>query len=445
MLDDNLLGTARRWCHAKGGLWEVISEAGDGGTSQVFSVQSPDGIRALKLYNRKFSSGGLGKIERIRIERQVELGVNDCPYLVDVFEGGEFENHLFLLMNHAPGRELAKCLSEIPRSKIRSIVDQIARALIFLRSHGLCHRDVKSANVFVSNDFNHATLLDLSVTRGVNDRMGLGTDQDNQLPVVATARYSPPEYLFRLLDPTPEAWHALDVYQMGGLLHDLIMRELLFEAEFLKSRENRYRFAWIVATASPSVNAIDVDRDLIFLARRALDKDWATRSLLKLEDFLADNEKQQALALNVLGLARTHLIAPKTPSLEELRRRIREVADALESRIQEHLRRNGITAAHYNEAGQNDCSKRLRFVWDAEEDTLLSGRIEFTIDLLLKTVPAGQSFDCKASLQSTIIGVDRSSHIELPDVADEAGSSDQIGEQIEASLGSLAASLLQVS
>ncbi|MGY8665355.1 protein kinase [Bradyrhizobium sp. UFLA05-109] len=423
----------------------MISEAGEGGTSQVFSVQSPDGIRALKLYNRKFSSDSLGNIERKRIERQVELGVNACPYLVDVFEGGEFESHLFLVMNQAPGRELAKCLGEIPRSQIRSIVDQIAQALIFLRSHGLCHRDVKSANVFISDDFSHATLLDLSVTRDVNDPIGLGTDQNNQLPVVATARYSPPEYLFRLLDPTPDAWHALDVYQLGGLLHDLIMRELLFEAEFLKSRENRYRFAWIVATASPSVNTTDVDRDLIFLARRALDKDWAKRSLLKLEDFLADREKQQALALNVLGLTRTHLIAPKAPSLNELRQRVREVANALESRILEYLGRHGITAVHVNEAGRYDCSMQLRFVWDAEKDTPLTGRIALTIDLLLKTVPAGQSFDCKASLQSKISDVDASSHIEFPEIKDEAGSSDQIGEQIEASLGSLAASLLHVS
>ena len=331
MPDEGLIEVARQWCIAKGQAWTVVGEAGDGGTSQVFSIHGPDGDRALKLYNLKFSSGALGAIEKKRIDRQVELGVNDCPYLIDVFEGGEFEGHLFLLMNRAPGRELAKCLREIPRAKIRSIVDQVAQALIFLRLRGLCHRDVKSANVFISHDFGHATLLDLSVTRDVNDPVGLGTDQDNQLPVVATARYSPPEYLFRLLDPTPDAWHALDVYQLGGLLHDLIMREPLFETEFLSSRENRYRFAWIVATVSPSVNATDVDRDLIFLARRALDKDWKKRSLLKLENFLANEDNQQALALSAIGLGRPHRVTPSTPSLNDLRRRVGEVAEALEN------------------------------------------------------------------------------------------------------------------
>ncbi|WP_354119084.1 protein kinase [Bradyrhizobium sp. LA6.12] len=445
MPDEKLSDVAARWCAARGEAWTVSGEAGDGGTSEVFAVQSPDGDRALKLYNRKFSSGSLGTIEKKRIEAQLELGINDCPYLVDVFEGGEFEGHLYLLMNRAPGRELAKRLTDIPREKIRSIVDQIAQALIFLRSRGLCHRDVKSANVFISDDFNHATLLDLSVTRNVNDPVGLGTDQDNQLPVVATARYSPPEYLFRLLQPAPEAWHALDIYQLGGLLHDLIMRKQLFETEFQKSRDNRYRFAWIVATVAPTVNATDVDRDLIFLVRRALDKDWEKRALMKLEDFLADNERQQALALNVLGFAGSHRVAPSTPSLNELRRRVGKVAEALELRMHEFLKRQGLTATHHNEAGRTDCSKILRFAWDAEKDTPLTGKIQLTTDLHLKITPQGQSFECKASLHSSINGLDVSSDIQFPDVPDDAGSSDQLGEQIEASLGSLATSLLRVS
>jgi hypothetical protein len=114
-------------------------------------------------------------------------------------------------------------------------------------------------------------------------------------------------------------------------------------------------------------------------------------------------------------------------------------------RILEFLRRQGITAAHYNNPGQNDLSKRLRFIWDAEKDTPLTGKIEFSIDLILKTMPHGPSFDYKATLQSKVDGIDKSSDLAFPEVADDAGSSDQLGEQIEASLGFLAASLLRAS
>src|SRR6185437_11160651 len=98
------------------------------------------------------------------------------------------------------GQELEKRLTDVPREKIRTILDQVAQAAIFLRGKGLCHRDIKAANVFLSDDFSHCTLLDISVIRDVTDPIGAGTDQEGQLPFIATARYSPPEYLFRLLD-----------------------------------------------------------------------------------------------------------------------------------------------------------------------------------------------------------------------------------------------------
>ena len=261
---------AHHWCEEKGVGWVVREELGEGGTAPVFEVASPHGLRALKIYKQRFSVGEKEKIEMRRIKKQLDLCGHTCPSLVQVYEGGSYKGRLFLLMERAAGRELEKQLGQVPRSKIRLIVDQIARAVQFLKTKGLCHRDIKAANIFVSEDFSQATLLDISVIRDIYDPIGVGTDHDGQLPVVATARYSPPEYLFRLEDSSPSLWHALNVYQLGALLHDLIMRESIFEIEYRKSFENRYRFAWTVATKTPIIQADDVDQDLIFKAKRAL-------------------------------------------------------------------------------------------------------------------------------------------------------------------------------
>lgn len=207
---------ALRWCEASSPAWALGVQAGRGGTVPVFLVEGPQGSRALKLYDERFSTGEKGKLERKRIEQQVQLGDHGCPNLIKVHEGGQFENRLYLLMDVAEGVELEKVLDKIPRDKIRTIVDQVAFACQFLRGKGLSHRDVKSANIFVSHDFDRAVLLDLSVIREIDDPVGIGTDHGDQLPVVATARYSPPEYLFRLEDPSPELWHGVDVYQLGG-------------------------------------------------------------------------------------------------------------------------------------------------------------------------------------------------------------------------------------
>src|SRR5260221_12994446 len=121
--DSEALQVARRWCESKGAPWSVSHQLGPGGTARVFEVSSPDGLRALKIYDADLSSGQKGEIEQKRIDKQLALKGHDCPFLVQIYDGGIFEDRLYLLMSRAPGRELQKCLSEIPRSKIRVIVD----------------------------------------------------------------------------------------------------------------------------------------------------------------------------------------------------------------------------------------------------------------------------------------------------------------------------------
>jgi serine/threonine protein kinase len=447
-IDEEALGIAKRWCEQKGLAWSVQDQAGRGGTAPVFTIVAPDGLRALKLYDEEFSTGKKGVVERKRIDQQVALGAHGFSHVVEVYEGGEFEGRLFLLMNRAPGKELEKRLRDIPRDKIRSIVDQIARAIIFLRSKGICHRDIKSANVFISDDFDHATLLDLSVLRDIHDPVGVGTD-DTGLPVVATARYSPPDYLFRLLEPGPSSWHALDVYQLGGLLHDLIMQRPLFYSEYEQSKENRYRFAWAVATVTPEVQATDVDQDLLFTAKRALDKNWERRSRLTIEDFLIDKAKQQSNALSALGLsAGSQVFADPGPTKATLRNRILKVTAALEERCLEYLRRNGVTASHIVESGETgDLSKQLKLSWGGDGTIApnVLGNVEYRFHLEVTKTEDGLAFESEAKLQAKVAGRLRESKCALPRVNDSAAANDKLGELIESALTELAQDLLKAT
>ena len=108
---------ATRWCATKGDRWSLNGQLGVGGTAPVFELDTPDGLRALKLYDEEFSSGKMGEIEHTRIEQQLQLKDHDCSSLVQVYDGGTFENRLFLIMSRAPGIELEKNLHQIPRSK----------------------------------------------------------------------------------------------------------------------------------------------------------------------------------------------------------------------------------------------------------------------------------------------------------------------------------------
>lgn len=439
---------ARRWCEAQGAGWAVRDQAGKGGTAPVFSVVDPGGVSyALKINNEEFSSGPKGAVEESRIRQQLALKGHGCPSLVQVFDGGFFDGRLVLLMNRAPGRELEKCLSTVPRERIRHIVDQVAKAVLFLRSKSLCHRDIKSANIFVSDDYEQVTLLDLSVLRDIHDPVGLGTDHGNQLPVVATARYSPPEYLFRLLDPGPDLWHALDVYQLGALLHDLIMRRPLFQAEFNAASANRYRFAWAVATVTPHVQAPDADQDLVFLANRALDKDWRRRSALRIEDFLLEAGETAAIAAEaMLGLGR-RIASPQTPmSLTQRRSLLRAAAERIDENIVAHLRAKNVVPRHETKQGAEEgLCVHVSWLSKPATDVDAAQEVELKFSLRVSDGSPSAHLECNVALAASIHGNLRCAELRMPSAAADASGAACLADQAVEAFRGLAKQLAKAS
>lgn len=432
---------AARWCRDRGATWTLVDRLGVGGTAPVFEVQSPDGPRALKIYDPKFSSGELGDIEYERIQKQLTLRGHDCPSLVQVYDGGIFADRLYLLMSRAAGHELEIRLRDIPRTSIRSIASQVAQACLFLRSRDLCHRDIKAANVFISDDFERATLLDISVIRGIHDPVGVGTDHDGQLPVLATARYSPPEYLFRLIEPGPALWHALTVYQLGALLHDLIVRLPLFQKEYEQSQTNRYRFAWVVATTIPQIRASDVDDDLLFIANRALDKDWNRRSALRIEDFLHDATRRQEHAFQLLGVFRNS-ISQARPDIQEARSHLDRVSIGLEEHLTGYLRKGGVRTTHQVSPGSmGDDSRTILLRWDVTDSLEATATItlELTLRLLLDGV--GRRFSAVVVLSKKVDDKTKTVTLELPDMLDDDRVEATLASQAEAAFATLATEL----
>src|SRR5690606_400695 len=101
---------------------------------------------------------------------------------------------------------------------------------------------------------------------------------------VGTLRYSSPEFLLRAEQDTLEGWRAITFYQLGAVLHDLIMRRPLF-AEFTEP------FALLVEAVKsqrPEIHADDVPPELVLLAQNCLAKSPEARlALVSWNDFLA--------------------------------------------------------------------------------------------------------------------------------------------------------------
>ena len=397
--------------------------------------------RALKIYDEDFSSGSLGAIEQKRIQQQLSLQNHDCPSLVQVYAGGTTEDHLYLLMSRAPGTELEKCLTAVPPNKIRGIMHHVAAACLFLRDRDICHRDIKAANVFVSDDFSHATLLDISVIRDIHHPVGVGTDREGQLPVLATTRYCPPEYLFRLIEPGPPLWHALTIYQLGALLHDLIAQTPLFQAEYEQSATNCYRFAWLVAMQTPQVQRSDVDDDLIFLATRALDKNWERRSALRIEDFLRDTRRRERHALQLLGLHRDP-VPPTQPDIQARRMRLDAVSNTLRTHLNEYLLESGVTTTHSVSPGPNgDTARTIRLDWEVVDALTPATSISLHVRIRLLLNEPAPRLGLAMLLSRQVGGTPKEVCIELPDVADDDHADAHLATQAQRALSTLGTAL----
>jgi serine/threonine protein kinase len=204
------------------GSWKPLRLLDSGKSAMVFEAESGSTVGALKIFDPELVERFGTAVQAARIDRELALRGKEHPHLVRILDGGQCSrtNYFFVVMDLLTGRPLSKILESVPRDRIWPLMSQVASAARFLEQLNLVHRDIKPDNVVVSDDFQHARLLDLGVIRPIGEP-GL-TDRD-QTPFIGTLQYSSPEFLFRTEDDTPDGWRALTFYQLGALLHDLIM------------------------------------------------------------------------------------------------------------------------------------------------------------------------------------------------------------------------------
>lgn len=272
-----------------------------GGSAAVFRVASSEGERAFKVFDPRLFSDNVSAAERRRLDVQRRLIGHSCPYLVQTFGIEEAEGTAFVEMEFVPWPQLKKVLPSVPDENVAKLIMQLVEVVRFLESQDIIHRDIKPENIHISNDFGHLKLLDLGVAREFEaDGQGEGaiTDSGNQRPFLATAQYSSPEYLFRLDEPSPKLWQALNYYQVGAVLHDMIMKRPLFQQEMELS--NRWLVARAVLTKSPSFADTNPARlsQLKALSSRCLVKDLDTRlQLVAWDDFILEGAVDPLVSL----------------------------------------------------------------------------------------------------------------------------------------------------
>jgi serine/threonine protein kinase len=304
--------------------WKIESLIDHGKSAAVFMATSDsDGrLAALKIFDDELIQRYGDATQIQRIERELSLRGQKHTNMVEILAGGfhaESKNH-YIIMEYLDGPSLSKCLTEVPESNIPSLIEQLVSACKFLEARGFAHRDIKPANIVLLDDMSRLVLLDFGVLKPIGEP-GL-TDVDGQRLFVGTLQYSSPEFLLREEDNNERGWHALTIYQVGAVLHDLIMRRPIFE-EFV----NPYAaLVNAVQHEQPNVASETAPSYLVDACRMALVKDPEKRlELVNWDTFqppvatsVADDARQRISKRLLLVEAQIEAVAGDGPAAAEL-------------------------------------------------------------------------------------------------------------------------------
>lgn len=161
-----LFGTTRQ-TH-KLGRFEVTGTAGAGAMGRVYVAFDPELDRnvAIKVV-RDVGDPQQAELRRARLAGEARaLAKVTNSNVIGVYEVGQRDGELFIVMEYVPGPNLRSWLTggEHTESEINTLLVGAARGLVAAHSAGLVHRDFKPENVVVGEGL-RAVVLDFGLAR----------------------------------------------------------------------------------------------------------------------------------------------------------------------------------------------------------------------------------------------------------------------------------------
>jgi hypothetical protein len=257
------------------GRYRVLEPIGRGGMGSVYRAHDPtlDRLVAIKVMAQDAEAGAEAKTRFLR-EAQSAARLNH-PNIITVYELGEDQGRVFIVMELLEGDPLSRVISRVPTLPLRrklAVMTQICEGLAFAHQRGVVHRDMKPANVFLLKN-GHVKILDFGIARvGSSELTRTGL-------LMGTPNYMSPEQARgRRTDSRS------DIFSVGVLFYELLSGRKPFVGEDYFETLDKVRYeeptplGQLVGALPPA---------LLALVQRAMAKDPAAR-YQSLEDMTAD-------------------------------------------------------------------------------------------------------------------------------------------------------------
>lgn len=207
----------------KVGRYEIERELGRGGMGTVYAAKDPQFGRevALKLLPRELAQQ-VGFRQRFEREAQT-IAQLEHHAVVPVYDFGEENGQLFLVMQLMPGGTLADKLGQgqLSLSEIDTLLQRIASALDRAHTFGLVHRDLKPANILYDGG-GRPYLSDFGIVK-----IQTGENLTSTGSLLGTPAYMSPEQATESVVLDGRA----DIYALGIILYQILSGELPYRAD----------------------------------------------------------------------------------------------------------------------------------------------------------------------------------------------------------------------
>jgi serine/threonine-protein kinase len=250
--------------------YEIKEKIGQGGMGQVYRGYQPllDRTVAIKVLPSVLVES---EEMRGRFQQEARIAANlRHPNIIRVHDFGVREDMIYMVMEHVDGQTLKEHLrtlnaigGRLPLQEVLEITRQVADALAYAHVHGAIHRDVKPANILLTQE-GQPILADF----------GLAVLRGGPRYTASGALWGSPAYMAPELFKEHEADERSDIYALGIVLYEMLTGRPPFESE------SPVDLIWQQTSADlprPSEQVPDLPEDVESVVLRLLAKDPAER------------------------------------------------------------------------------------------------------------------------------------------------------------------------
>ena len=150
------------------GPYTILELLGAGGMGQVYNAHDKRLDRHVAIKFLSAIAEHAGARDRFEREARAASALNH-PNICTVHDVGEFQGHLYIVMELLQGQSLKDLIAgkPVPLAELSAISQQVCAGLAAAHAKGIVHRDVKPANIFITQG-GQVKILDFGLAkRGV--------------------------------------------------------------------------------------------------------------------------------------------------------------------------------------------------------------------------------------------------------------------------------------